>query len=91
MSAPAKTVRSRRQPYPRRTLALLADAGPAGYTEALLLANGLTIETMVELVRAALATATPERVKAGGHKMEVAMLRITEMGRRALGSLGQDG
>jgi hypothetical protein len=39
---------------------------------------------MVELVRAGLATATPQRVKAGRERMEVATLRITEAGRKAL-------
>jgi len=75
-----------RHPKPdrRRALELLADAGVAGSTEALLLANGVTIEQMVELVRAGLATATPQRVKAGRERMEVAVLRITEAGRRVL-------
>jgi len=35
-------------------------------------------------VRAGLATATPERVRVGKVKMEVARLRITNEGRRAL-------
>jgi hypothetical protein len=39
---------------------------------------------MVKLVRAGLATATPQRVTAGRDKLEVATLRITEAGRRAL-------
>jgi hypothetical protein len=68
----------------RRALKLLADAGIGGCTEALLLANGVTVEQMVELVRAGLATATPQRVKAGRERMEVATLRITDAGRRAL-------
>jgi hypothetical protein len=38
---------------------------------------------MVELVRAA-ATATAERVVAGSRTIEVARVRITEAGRRAL-------
>lgn len=41
---------------------------------------------MVELVRAGLVTAHAERVVAGGKKIEVASLRITEAGRRALSS-----
>jgi hypothetical protein len=39
---------------------------------------------MVELVRAGLATATAERVVAGSRKIEVARVRITAAGRRAL-------
>jgi len=40
-----------------------------GCTEALMLAHGFTTEQLVELVRAKLATATPERVAAGGAKL----------------------
>jgi hypothetical protein len=39
---------------------------------------------MVELVNAGLATATAERVVAGSRTIEVARVRITEAGRRAL-------
>ena len=80
------TPRRRRQPdrSRRRALELLAGCGPDGCTEALLLAHGFTTSQMVELVRAGLATATAERVVAGGLKLEVARVRITEAGRRAL-------
>jgi DNA-binding PadR family transcriptional regulator len=44
-------------------------------------AHGFTVEQLVELVRAGLATATAQRVKAG---REVAVLRITEKGRKAV-------
>jgi hypothetical protein len=40
--------------------------------------------TLVELVNAGLATATAERMVAGGRTLEVAVMRITEAGRRAL-------
>jgi hypothetical protein len=59
---------------------LLANNGRDGCTEALMLAHGLTIEQLVELVRAALATATPQRIRTGGKVMEVATLQITETG-----------
>jgi hypothetical protein len=49
-----------------------------------MLAHGFTIPLMVELVRAGLATATAERMVAGGKAMEIARVRITEAGRRAL-------
>jgi hypothetical protein len=49
-----------------------------------MLAHGFTIEQMVELVRAGLATASAERVVAGRQKIEVARLRITAVGRKAL-------
>ena len=53
-------------PSGHRALELLADAGRDGVAEGLMLANGITIKTMVALVRAGLATATPQRVRAGG-------------------------
>jgi hypothetical protein len=46
--------------------------------------HGFTAAQLVDLVRAGLATATAQRVRAGGHAMEVTTLRITEAGRRAL-------
>jgi hypothetical protein len=55
-----------------------------GCTEALMLAHGVTVPQMVEMVRAGLATATAERIVAGKRTMEVARVRITEAGRRAL-------
>jgi hypothetical protein len=49
-----------------------------------MLAHGFTVEQMVELVRAGLATTVAERVVAGSHSIEVARVRIIEEGRRAL-------
>jgi hypothetical protein len=49
-----------------------------------LIAHGFTVEQMIELVHAGLATAT-QRVKAGRERMEVAVLRITDAARKALG------
>jgi hypothetical protein len=49
-----------------------------------MLAHGFTIPQMVELVRAGLATATTERMRAGNKTMEVARVRITAKGRKAL-------
>jgi hypothetical protein len=53
-----------------------------GGTEAIMLAHGFSIPQMVELVCAGLATATAERVRAGKREMEVAIVKITEAGRR---------
>jgi hypothetical protein len=55
-----------------------------GCTEAIMLAHGFSIDMMVKLVNAGLATATAERMVAGGKTIEVARVRITEAGRRAL-------
>jgi hypothetical protein len=75
----------RRGPSPdhRRALDLLASC-PDGCTEALLLANSLSVELLVELIRAGLASASPERIRAGDKQIEVARVRITDEGRRVL-------
>ena len=71
------------QPDRRRALELLA-ASHDGATEAIMLAHGFTVELLVELIRAGLATATAERLAAGERAMEVARVRITEAGRQVL-------
>lgn len=80
------TKRSRtRGPKPdqRRALELLA-ASREGCTEAIMLAHGFTVELMVELVRAGLATATTEPIVASGYRGETTRVRTTEAGRQAL-------
>jgi hypothetical protein len=72
------------KPDRRRALEFLASCRD-GCTEAMMLAHGFPIDMMVELVNAGLASVTTERVVAGGLKMEVARVRITEAERRALG------
>ena len=49
-----------------------------------MLAHGFTVAQMVDLCVAGLAIATAERMVAGGRKVEVAVLRITEAGRQML-------
>src|SRR5262249_62379952 len=72
-------------PQPRRRPALeLLASSPDSCTEALMLANGFPVETLVELIRGGLASAEAERMIAGGKQIEVARLRITEAGRQAL-------
>jgi hypothetical protein len=66
-----------------RALELLT-SDPDGCTDALMLAHGFTVALMVQLMRACLATATPERVVGGGETVEIARVRITEAGRRVL-------
>ena len=80
--------RRRRGPKPerRRALELLA-ASPDGCSEAIMLAHGFTVDFLVEFVRTGMATTRTERVVSGGHAMEVARVRITEIGRRALAEL----
>jgi hypothetical protein len=64
---PTTGLRRRRGPKPdrRRALELLASCRD-GYTEAIMIAHGFTMPEMVELIRAGLATATAERIGAGG-------------------------
>jgi hypothetical protein len=67
-----------------RGLAVLDNVGPQGCPETLLLAHGgLTTEMIARLVRDGLASAHPEPVPTGG---DIARIRITDAGRRALGS-----
>ena len=71
------------KPDRRRALELLASCRD-GCTEAIMLAHGFTVEQILELVRAGLATAQPERMRAGGHEIEVTRLHITDAGQRML-------
>jgi hypothetical protein len=67
----------------RRALDLLA-ASPDGCTEAIMLAHGITVDVMVDLVHARLAATTSERLTVGPNTIEVARVRITPEGRRVL-------
>jgi len=83
--------RRRHGPKPdrRRALELLA-ASCDGCTGALLRAHDFLVRQIVDLVRAGLATAHCQRVVAGsgGRTIEVARVKITEAGRRALSERG---
>jgi hypothetical protein len=58
---------------------------PRGVTEDLLvLAHGFDSGMVAGLVRAGLATAQRETVKAGGKSVEVVRIRITDAGRKAI-------
>jgi hypothetical protein len=67
----------------RRALAMLATAGEDGVAQALLSAHGFDATMIAGLVNRGLATLTMEKVRAGGKLTAVAMVRITEVGRRA--------
>jgi hypothetical protein len=68
----------------RRALEILGDAGVEGCGEPVLLARGFTIDQLVNLVSAGLATATPQPVVVGNSRYEIPTLRITDDGQRAL-------
>jgi hypothetical protein len=52
-------------------------------------AHGFAVEQLVELVRAGLATVTAQRVRAGGERVVVATLRITDAGWKPLKGVPQ--
>jgi hypothetical protein len=72
------------KPTRRRALELLIQCPQEGCTEAVLLANGIDVDTMVQIIVEGLATATPRRVGAGREVLEVMTLRITDKGRAIL-------
>jgi hypothetical protein len=84
--------RHRSRPTHIRALEVIGNSGHAGCTEALMMAHGFTVGLLAVLLREGLVAATTEHMVAGGRKMEVAVLRLTEAGRRALaGSTGARG
>jgi hypothetical protein len=62
----------------RRQALELLEASIDGCTEAIMLAYGVKTELLVELVNAGLATASIERIIAGGRRIEVTRMRIAE-------------
>jgi len=68
----------------RRALAMLADAGVSECNEAAMVAAGIDVDTLAGLVRAGLATATPQTTRAGVKTIEVSRVEITAAGRDAL-------
>src|SRR5262249_34346683 len=79
--------RKRSPPATRRRALELLEASIDGCTEAIMLAYGFKTELLVELVNAGLATASTERMVAGGRRIEVTRMRITGAGRQALTKL----
>jgi hypothetical protein len=82
------TRRHYRRPNPDRRRALELLAGSRyGYTKAILRAHGFSIDMMVELVKAGLATTRRERMVADGRQTDVVRVRITDAGRQALAKM----
>jgi hypothetical protein len=79
---------SRRHPKPdrRRAFELLASC-PDGCAEALMLADGFSTAMLVQLVHAGLAIAKAEHMVAGGQQLEIARVKITAAGRKALAKM----
>ena len=79
-----KSPRKRRlSPKARRALELLA-SNPQGTTEALLLAHGFSRRMLAGFLRSGLATWNYQTLIAGGRRIEVNYMMITEPGRRAI-------
>jgi hypothetical protein len=77
--------KSRLTPKARRALELLA-VDRRGLSETLLRTYGFTLKMLAGLIRAGLATAQRQTVKAGGQAINVIRIRITEAGRQAIES-----
>jgi len=65
-------------------LEVLAEAGLRGCTGATLLAHGFSIDRLADLIRDGLATAHREPLKAGERQFDVARVRITDAGWKAI-------
>jgi hypothetical protein len=63
---------------------MLVGCQPRGCTEAALMAHGITLDTLANLVRNGLATAYRGSVRVGDRTVTVVRLRITNAGLRAL-------
>jgi hypothetical protein len=66
----------------RRALVMLADSQD-GCTEAIMIAHRFQLDLLVGLIRAGLAVAQPEIVKAGGRVIGVVRVLITDTSRRS--------
>jgi hypothetical protein len=72
-------------PKARWALELIA-VDRRGLTQTLLRTYGFTLRMLAGLIRAGLATAQRQTVKAGGRAIKVIRIRITEAGRREIES-----
>jgi hypothetical protein len=80
MNNPAHTITAEQ----RRALKMLADASTRGCVEAVLRAHGFDTAMLTELINAGLVSRMPEWVRAGGHLVDIARLRITKAGQEAI-------
>jgi len=78
----------RPNPDRRRAPELLA-ASRKGCTKAMMRAHGFSIDMLLDLLKAGLATTKRERMVDGGRQTDVARVRITEAGRRGLAKMSK--
>ena len=64
-----------------RALSILAGS-PNGCTEATMIGHGVTVDDMIEMIKAGLAAVTVERMIIGRKPIDVTWVRIAEAGRR---------
>jgi len=68
----------------RWALEILAAAGVRGCTGATLLAHGVSVDMLADLVHDGLATAHRQTMRVGRRKIQFARIMITDAGRRAI-------
>jgi hypothetical protein len=71
-----RTNRRRPNPDRRRALELLA-GNPAGMTEAIMIANGFSVDVLADLIRDRPATVSTEGIVAGGRIIQTEPCPIT--------------
>jgi hypothetical protein len=77
-----KRTRHKRSPSPRRRALELIAAHPQGCTEAVLAAENVPVDVLIELVQSGLVTAINERLEDEDGAVEVTRVWITEAGKR---------
>jgi hypothetical protein len=70
----------------RRALTVLADMGPQGCLEGVMLMHGFGAGVMAGLVRDGLVSTAEETARAGRRRIYVAKVKITDAGRQAIES-----
>ena len=84
MSDRMKRRRPKTAPDPRRRALNLLAAHPNGCTEAILAAENISADVLIELVRSGLAVARNERLEDEDGTVDVTRMWITEAGQLAL-------
>ena len=77
-----KRTRHKRSPSPRRRALELIAAHPDGCTEAVLAAENIPADVLIELVRSGLVVARNERIDDEDGAVETARMWITDAGKR---------
>jgi len=77
-----KRTRHKRSPSPRRRALELIAAHPQGCTEAVLAAENVPVDVLIELVQSGLVTAINERLEDEDGAVEGTRVWITEAGKR---------